>query len=106
MVARAKQKSNKTLLRKTIKPKSIQRLKRKRPRRFMNPFLCFVHEETAKAENGHLLHDWKAAHKGLGSKCMALGAGKAKFGKQAKILFRNIQNIRRYCQFGEMHNKD
>merc|ERR1712126_519478 len=32
-----------------------------------------------------LLSDWKAAHKGLGAKWRALGAGKAKFGKQGKI---------------------
>merc|ERR1712029_649330 len=36
-------------------------------------------------KNGHLLSDWKAAHKGLGAKWRALGAGKAKFSKQGKI---------------------
>jgi len=85
MVAKAQQKSSKTLLRKTVKPKSIRKLEKTRPRKFMNPFLCFAHEERAKAKNGHLLSDWKAAHKGLGAKWRALGAGKAKFGKQGKI---------------------
>jgi len=85
MVARAQQKSNKTFLRKLFKPRSIRKLEKTRPRKFMNPFLCFAHEERAKAKNGHLLSDWKAAHKGLGAKWRALGAGKAKFGKQGKI---------------------
>merc|ERR1719419_457966 len=35
--------------------------------------------------NGHLLSDWKAAHKGLGSKWRALGAGRAKFVRHGKI---------------------
>jgi len=85
MVAGAQQKSSKTLLRKTVKPKSIRKLEKTRPRKFMNPFLCFAHEERAKAKNGHLLSDWKAAHKGLGAKWRALGTGKAKFVKQEKI---------------------
>ena len=38
-----------------------------------------------KARNGHLLSDWKAAHKGLGAKWRALGAGRSKFGRQGKI---------------------
>merc|ERR1712154_697856 len=38
-----------------------------------------------KARNGHLLSDWKTAHKGLGGKWRALGAGRAKFYKPGKI---------------------
>merc|ERR1712135_170414 len=38
-----------------------------------------------KARNGHLLSDWKTAHKGLGAKWRALGAGRSKFGRQGKI---------------------
>merc|ERR1712243_323091 len=51
----------------------------------MNPFLCFAHEERAKAKNGHLLSDWKAAHKGLGGKWKALDRnGKAKYVETSK----------------------
>ena len=32
-----------------------------------------------------MLSDWRVAHKGLGAKWRALGAGKAKFLKQRKI---------------------
>ena len=51
----------------------------------MNPFLCFAHEERKKSRGGHLLSDWKAAHKGLGAKWRALGAGKLKFHNQGKV---------------------
>merc|ERR1719284_465152 len=37
------------------------------------------------ARNGHLLSDWKAAHKGLGAKWRALGGGRSKFGRKGKI---------------------
>merc|ERR1712198_435499 len=78
-------KSSEKLLRKKVKSKDLRKLEKIRPRKFMNPFLCFAHEERAKAKNGHLLSDWKAAHKGLGAKWRALGSGKAKFAKQGKI---------------------
>ena len=51
----------------------------------MNPFLCFSREERKIANNGHLLADWKAAHKGLGSKWRSLGAGRSKFQRKGKI---------------------
>merc|ERR1712198_125800 len=85
MQTKATQKANKKVLRKRVKSKSIRRLEKERPRKFMNPFLCFAHEERVKANNGHLLSDWKAAHKGLGAKWRALGAGRSKFGRQGKI---------------------
>merc|ERR1712088_1043766 len=63
----------------------MTKLEKSRPRRFMNQFLCFAHEESMKVRNGHLLSDWKAAHKGLGGKWRALGAGRAKFHKAGKV---------------------
>jgi len=85
MQAKAAQKANKKVLRKKVKSPLMRRLQKERPRRFMNPFLCYAHEQRVKAKNGHLLSDWKAAHKGLGSKWRALGAGRAKFVRHGKI---------------------
>ena len=85
MQTKATQKANKKVLRKRVKSRALRRLEKERPRRYMNPFICFAHEEKTKARNGHLLSDWKAAHKGLGAKWRALGAGRSKFGRQGKI---------------------
>ena len=85
MQAKAAQKASKKVMRKRVKSRMVRRLEKSRPRRFMNPFLCFAHEERMKAKNGHLVADWKAAHKGLGGKWRALGAGRAKFHKQGKV---------------------
>jgi len=85
MQAKAAQKANKKVLRKKVKSTLLRRLQKERPRRFMNPFLCYAHEQRMKAKNGHLLSDWKAAHKGLGSKWRALGAGRAKFVRHGKV---------------------
>merc|ERR1711868_357214 len=73
------------VLKRRVKPRSVRKLEKSGPRRFMNPFLCFAHEERVKAKNGHLLSEWKAAHRGLASKWRALGAGRAKFGRQGKM---------------------
>ena len=51
----------------------------------MNPFLCFAHEERQKAKNGHLLPEWRSAHKGLGGKWRALGAGRSQFKRHGKV---------------------
>jgi len=83
--AKAAQKASKKVLKRRVKPRSVRKLEKSRPRRFMNPFLCFAHEERVKAKNGHLLSEWKAAHRGLASKWRALGAGRAKFGRQGKM---------------------
>jgi len=85
MQAKAARKASKKVMRKRVKSRIVRRLEKSRPRRFMNPFLCFCHEERMKAKNGHLLADWKAVHKGLGGKWRALGAGRAKFHKQGKV---------------------
>ena len=64
MQAKAAQKASKKVMGKRVKSRMVRRLEKSRPRRFMNPFLCFAHEERMKAKNGHLLAEWKAAHKG------------------------------------------
>merc|ERR1712150_49098 len=68
-----------------VKPRALRRLQKTRPKRYMNPFLCFAHEERKKAKSGQLLPEWKAAHKGLGAKWRALGAGKSKFQRKGKV---------------------
>merc|ERR1712203_1207844 len=83
--AKAAQKASKKVIRKRVKSRMVRGLEKSRPRRFMNQFLCFAHEERMKAKNGRLLSDWKAAHKGLGGKWRALGAGRAKFHKSGKV---------------------
>ena len=92
--AKAAQKASKKVIRKQVKSRMVRRLEKSRPRRFMNQFLCFAHEERMKARNGHLLSDWKAAHKGLGGKWRALGAGRAKFYK-AGIIRTHTQTMAR-----------
>merc|ERR1712141_894541 len=82
---KASQNMKKKVARKTIRQKAIRRLQRTRPKRYMNPFLCFVHEEKKKSRGGHLLSDWKTAHKGLGAKWRALGTGKLRFHNQGKV---------------------
>jgi len=65
--------------------KDLRKLQKSRPKRYMTPYLCFLHEERKKANNGQLLSKWNAAHKGLGSKWRALGSSKAKFSRKGKI---------------------
>merc|ERR1712018_127529 len=82
---KASQNMKKKGARKTIRPRVLRKLQKSRPKRYMNPFLCFAHEERKKSRSGHLLSDWKAAHKGLGAKWRALGTGKLKFHNQGKV---------------------
>lgn len=70
---------------KTKATKDLRALQKSRPKRYMNPFICFLHEERKKASNGKLLSDWKSAHKELGSKWRALGANKAKFQRKGTV---------------------
>ena len=77
--------ASKRAIKKPVKSRLVKKLQKTRPKRYMNPFLCFAHEERAKAKGGKLLSDWKAAHKGLGAKWRALGAGKAKFHRHGKV---------------------
>jgi len=44
MQAKAAQKANKKVLRKDVKSRALRRLEKERPRRYINPFICFAHE--------------------------------------------------------------
>jgi len=79
----------KNVMKRPVKSNLLRKLQKSRPKRYMNPFLCFAHEVRKNAKGIHsgtsLVSDWKAAHKGLGSKWRALGSGKAKFHKHGKV---------------------
>merc|ERR1712080_34643 len=83
---KAAKRMKKNIVKRTVKSKLLRKLQKSRPKRYMNPFLCFAHEVRNNAKGIHsgpsLLHDWKAAHKGLGAKWRALGFGRAKFHNQ------------------------
>merc|ERR1712179_492572 len=81
MKQNTKSKTSKT----QMSSKELRNLQKSRPKRYMTPFLCFLHEERKKANNGQLLSNWKAAHKGLGAKWRALGTSKAKSQRKGKI---------------------
>jgi len=86
---KATQSMKKKAIRKPVKSKLLRKLQKSRPKRYMNPFLCFARELRKKAKGVHsgsdLLSDWKAAHKGLGAKWRALGAKKSKYYNQGKV---------------------
>ena len=68
-----------------VKSRALRKLQKSRPKRYMNPFFCFMHEERKKAKEEHLLPAWRTAHKGLGSQWIALGAGRARFKRHGKV---------------------
>merc|ERR1712080_808887 len=86
---KAAQSMKKKAIRTPVKSKLHRKLEKSRPKRYMNPFLCFAHEVRKNSKGIHsgtsLISDWKAAHKGLGAKWRALGVGKAKLHKQGKV---------------------
>jgi len=84
-VAKRHSKGAHKVSKRAVKPRALRKLQKTRPKRYMNPFLCFAHEERKKAKSGQLLPEWKAAHKGLGAKWRALGAGKSKFQRKGKV---------------------
>merc|ERR1712080_508515 len=67
--------------RKPIESRQIKRLRKQRPKRYMNPFLLFAQESRKNAYDGNLLPQWKAAHKGLGGKWRASGSERKIFKK-------------------------
>merc|ERR1712080_262138 len=86
---KATKRMKKNIVKRPVKSKLLRKLQKSRPKRYMNPFLCFAHEVRKNSKGIHsgtsLISDWKAAHKGLGAKWRALGAGKAKFHKHGKV---------------------
>merc|ERR1712072_796409 len=66
-------------------PRALCKLQKSKPKRYMNPYLCFLQEQRKLFKGGKLLSDWRLAHKGLGAKWRALGTGKARYQRQGKL---------------------
>merc|ERR1711944_329167 len=75
----------KKIMKKQSKPRALRRLQKSKPKRYMNPYLCFLQEQRKLFKGGKLLSDWRLAHKGLGAKWRALGTGKARYQRQGKV---------------------
>ena len=75
----------KKIMKKQSKPRALRKLQKSKPKRYMNPYLCFLQEQRKLFKGGKLLSDWRLAHKGLGAKWRALGAGKARYQRQGKV---------------------
>merc|ERR1712080_70946 len=74
----------KKIMKKQSKPRALRKLQKSKPKRYMNPYLCFLQEQRKLFKGGKLLSDWRLAHKGLGAKWRALGTGKARYQRQGK----------------------
>merc|ERR1712141_108876 len=75
----------KKIMKKQSKPRTLRKLQKSKPKRYMNPYLCFLQEQKKLFKGGKLLSDWRLAHKGLGAKWRALRTGKAKYQRQGKV---------------------
>ena len=62
MHSKVARRASKKAHKRPVKSRDMRKLQGSRPKRYMNPFLLFAHEERKKAKNGHLLPEWKAAH--------------------------------------------
>merc|ERR1712025_1490856 len=65
--------------------KTSSKKKEIRPKRYMNAFLCFCHEERAKFKNGLLLQEWRNVHKGLGKKWNTLNEEKNQYNREGNV---------------------
>merc|ERR1712080_437838 len=54
------------IMKKQSKPRALRKLQKSKPKRYMNPYLCFLQEQRKLFKGGKLLSDWRLAHKGLG----------------------------------------
>merc|ERR1711992_242782 len=75
----------KKIMKKQSKPRALRKLQKSKPKRYMNPYLCFLQEQRKLFKGGKLLSNWRLAHKGLGAKWRALGTGKARYQRQGKV---------------------
>ena len=82
---RTAQNKAKKIMKKQSKPRALSKLQKSKPKRYMNPYLCFLQEQRKLFKGGKLLSDWRLAHKGLGAKWRALGTGKARYQRQGKV---------------------
>merc|ERR1712072_711143 len=69
---RTAQNKAKKIMKKQSKPRALSKLQKSKPKRYMNPYLCFLQEQRKLFKGGKLLSDWRLAHKGLGAKWRAL----------------------------------
>merc|ERR1712080_83608 len=82
---RTAQNKARKIMKKQSKPRALRKLQKSMPKRYMNPYLCFLQEQRKLFKGGKLLSDWRLAHKGLGAKWRALGTGKARYQRQGKV---------------------
>ena len=82
---RTAQNKARKIMKKQSKPRALRKLQKSKPKRYMNPYLCFLQEQRKLFKGGKLLSDWRLAHKGLGAKWRALGTGKARYQRQGKV---------------------
>merc|ERR1712141_467005 len=82
---RTAQNKAKKIMKKQSKPRALSKLQKSKPKRYMNPYLCFLQEQRKLFKCGKLLSDWRLAHKGLGAKWRALGTGMARYQRQGKV---------------------
>ena len=82
---RTAQNKAKKIMKKQSKPRALSKLQKSKPKRYMNPYLCFLQEQRKLFKGGKLLSDWRLAHKGLGAKWRALGTGRARYQRQGKV---------------------
>merc|ERR1711992_457174 len=75
----------KKIMKTQSKPRALRKLQKSKPKRYMNPYLCFLQEQRKLFKGGKLLSDWRLAHKGLGAKWRALGTGKARYQRQGEV---------------------
>merc|ERR1712110_1101061 len=75
----------KKIMKKQSKPRALRKLQKSKPKRYMNPYLCFLQEQRKLFKGGKLLSDWRLAHKGLVAKWRALGKGKARYQRQGMV---------------------
>merc|ERR1712050_489467 len=75
----------KTIMKKQSKPRALRKLQKSKPKRYMNPYLCFLQEQRKLFKGGKLLSGWRLAHQGLGAKWRALGTGKTRYQRQGKV---------------------
>ena len=101
----------KKIMKKQSKPRALRKLQKSKPKRYMNPYLCFLQEQRKLFKGGKLLSDWRLAHKGLGAKWRALGQERQGIrGKERcqhlQCLSRIALSERLFCLHGVAHIKD
>merc|ERR1712110_1131393 len=108
---KAAQNKAKKIMKKQSKPRALRKLQKSKPKRYMNPYLCFLQEQRKLFKGGKLLSDWRLAHKGLGAKWRAWEQERQGIrGKERcqhlQCLSRIALSERLFCLHGVAHIKD